>query len=248
MTEPAAFLQFAPVVANLWQSYQESNLAGKGIVVAQIVLSVVVWSLMIGKGKELRDIRLGIESFRRLFKASGSVLGLFFRRRESGLHIDVIYREACGRLVAELSGGDPSALPDERAAAGRTLRPASIALVKSVLEETLAEQQIRLDNMMTFIAIGASSAPLIGLLGTVLGVLDAFQQMGAKGSALLSEVAPGISSALLTTVLGLLIAIPSAAGYNLLVSKIHALSIKLDSFADEYLARLSLEFGTRGYN
>ena len=67
-------------------------------------------------------------------------------------------------------------------------------------------QLIAVDSHMWLLAIGSSLTPLIGLLGTVWGILDAFQAMGAKGSALLSDVAPGLSSALLTTVVGLVVA------------------------------------------
>ena len=96
---------------------------------------------------------------------------------------------------------------------------------------------------MWLLAIGSSLAPLIGLLGTVWGILDAFQAMGAKGSALLSDVAPGLSSALLTTVVGLFVAIPSAAGYNLLLELTRRLDAYLDGFTDELLGRLQDEFG-----
>lgn len=236
---------FLPVLANLWQSYLDSNGMGKFIVLVQVIMSIAVWSVMVCKFKGLFETKRFTSLFRSYFTRSESILGPHFQGKRSDMPIYVIYRKSCEKLVHELSGGDPASMPNERSVRGRTLRPASVALVKSVVEETLSEQQIRLDGMMAFIAIGATIAPLIGLLGTVWGVLDAFQAMGAKGSALLSEVAPGISSALLTTVLGLFVAIPSGVGYNCLVGLIRSISAKMDGFADEYLARLSLEFEAR---
>ena len=245
MTDISFLFSFSPVVANLWQSYLDSNTMGRSIVLIQVILSMVVWSVMLGKFKELFDIGRYTRVFRYYFTKSSSTLELFFQGKRIDYPINNVYLKSCEKLVRELSGNDPSAIPNERAAIGRTLRPASIEMIKSTMEETLAEQQDRLEGKMSFIAIGASIAPLVGLLGTVWGVLDAFQAMGAKGSALLSEVAPGISSALLTTVLGLFIAIPSAIGYNWLLSMIRPISIKMDGFADEFLARLSGEFGKR---
>ena len=96
---------------------------------------------------------------------------------------------------------------------------------------------------MGYLAAGTTIAPFLGLLGTVWGVLDAFQVMGAKGAVNLSEVAPSLSTAMLTTVVGLVVAIPSVVGYNLLVNRIRRITISLDGFTDEYLARALAEFG-----
>jgi biopolymer transport protein TolQ len=87
---------------------------------------------------------------------------------------------------------------------------------------------------MGLLATAVSSAPFLGLLGTVWGVMDAFGGMAVKGSATLSAVAPGISAALLTTVVGLLVALPSAIGYNLLTNQIRRLTVQMDNFAQEF--------------
>jgi biopolymer transport protein ExbB/TolQ len=81
-----------------------------------------------------------------------------------------------------------------------------------------------------------SASPFLGLLGTVWGVMEAFGGMAASGSAMLSAVAPGISGALLTTVVGLLVALPSAIGYNLLTNKIRRISVQMDNFAQEFIS------------
>jgi biopolymer transport protein ExbB/TolQ len=68
--------------------------------------------------------------------------------------------------------------------------------------------------------------------------MDAFAGMAASGNAALSAVAPGISGALLTTIVGLLVALPSMIGYNLLSSKIRKISVKMDNFAQEYISAI----------
>ncbi len=226
-------------VANLWQAYANSNTMGQIIVWVQMGLSIVVWSVMIGKCFELRRLDASARYFRRLFSKSPTLLDLYFQRKRGTNPLVMIYTLSCEKLVSFLSSG-----PGVTASGieGRRLPEGKLDLVKGVAEETLSDQTIVVDGQMWLLAIGSSIAPLIGLLGTVWGILDAFQSMGAKGSALLSDVAPGLSSALLTTVVGLFVAIPSAAGYNFLLEKTRRLGAYLDGFTDEFLGRLKDEF------
>ncbi len=226
-------------LAGLWQAYANSNLMGRVIVVLQIALSIVVWSVMLGKLAELRRMESMARYFRQAFTKSPALLDLYFQRKRGTNPIVMIYTRACDKLVSLLSaGGAPTASGIE----GRRLSAGKIELVKGVAEESLSDQLIVVDSNMWLLAIGSSLAPLIGLLGTVWGILDAFQSMGAKGSALLSDVAPGLSSALLTTVVGLFVAIPSAGGYNWLLEKTRRVGAFLDGFTDEFLGRLKDEF------
>ena len=227
-------------VAGLWQAFARSNLVGKIIVFAQIILSMVVWCVMIGKSADLRRTDATARYFRRLFSKSPTLLDLYFQRKRSANPLVAIYTLACDKLVALLA---PGAGVSAAGIEGRTLPAGKMALVKGVAEEALSDQLIAVDSLMWLLAIGSSLTPLIGLLGTVWGILDAFQAMGAKGSALLSDVAPGLSSALLTTVVGLVVAIPSAAGSNILLEKTRRIGAFLDGFTDEFLGRLQDEFG-----
>ena len=95
---------------------------------------------------------------------------------------------------------------------------------------------------MGFLATAVTTAPFLGLLGTVWGVMAAFGGMAAQKSAQLSAVAPGISSALLTTVVGLLVALPSAIGYNLLSNQIRQLCVKTDNFAQELVSDIETHY------
>ena len=95
-------------------------------------------------------------------------------------------------------------------------------------------------------AMGAVSAlvsvsPFCGLFGTVWGVMLAFCGIAAAGKSDFSALAPGVAGALLTTVAGLVVAIPSLIGYNLLTSTIRNIATQLDNFSDEFMARIKLE-------
>jgi biopolymer transport protein TolQ len=93
----------------------------------------------------------------------------------------------------------------------------------------------RLEKFLTFLATTGSTAPFIGLFGTVWGIMDAFHGIGETGSASLAVVAPGISEALVATAIGLVAAIPAVVAYNHFVNKVNVLSGEMDNFSQEFL-------------
>ncbi|MEJ2700003.1 MAG: MotA/TolQ/ExbB proton channel family protein, partial [Desulfuromonadales bacterium] len=88
---------------------------------------------------------------------------------------------------------------------------------------------------LTFLATTGSTAPFIGLFGTVWGIMTAFHGIGQSGSASLAAVAPGISEALVATALGLVAAIPAVMGYNHFLNKVNVLIGEMDNFSQEFL-------------
>ncbi len=242
-------LLYNPTLASLWSGYVNSNSVGKAIVILQVVLSVTVCSIMLNKGYNIWKLFHSAGDFRRFFSASDSIVRYFFQRQRRGFSstanpLIVVYSQATQRLVDELAKSGP--VSGETDTLGKTLSPASMALIRGVTEESLSSQTLEIEKGMSMLAVGATIAPLLGLLGTVWGVMDAFQDMGAQGAVNLATVAPSLSTAMLTTVTGLFVAIPSTIGYNALVGQIRRMNIALDGFADEYLARVLAEFGPDG--
>ena len=117
--------------------------------------------------------------------------------------------------------------------------------MRSACEHILDEEEIRLDNGMGVIATVVALAPMLGLLGTVWGVLDAFAEMGSAGSANLATIAPSISAALVTTVVGLLIAIPGVIAFNRMNATIRGIMSDMEGFADELTGRIACEYQGR---
>ena len=234
-------------VASLWVAYVQSNFMGRSIVLIQIVMSIVVWSILGGKWQELRMMYLVARRFRKVFDNTHDVLEIYLQQRRSDNPMALVYQAACEKLVRSFSPEPRDVVVAGRheALGGRGLTARELTLVKGATEQALAEQLARIERGMNLLATGATSAPLLGLLGTVWGLLDAFQEMAGSGSAMLAEVAPGISSAMLTTVVGLLVAIPSTIGYNALLGRVRVLSIELDGFTDELLGRISCEYQGR---
>lgn len=231
-------------VANLFTAYADSSFVGKLIVDIQIVMSIVLWTIMITKFRDFRNLIKASGEFRRFFSSTDSVLGFHFSNPRSRNPLIVVYAEATARIVRELNehGDHVSGVADAK---GRTLSAASMAIVKGVAEETLATQSLEVEKGMGGLASCATIAPLLGLLGTVWGVLEAFEDMGAQGSVNLATIAPSLSTAMLTTVVGLLVAIPSGGFYNFLLGYVRRINITLDGFTDEYLGRVLSEFGER---
>jgi biopolymer transport protein TolQ len=103
----------------------------------------------------------------------------------------------------------------------------------------------RLEKYLTFLATTGSTAPFIGLFGTVWGIMSAFQNIGQSGSASLAVVAPGIAEALIATAIGLVAAIPAVMGYNHFQQKIRVLISEMDSFSTEFLNIVQRNFAGR---
>ena len=158
-----------------------------------------------------------------------------------------MYARTCERLLKLLTPDVRSLLVGRQTngdgAAALTAR--EVELVKSSCEHALAEETIRLDGGMGVIATVVTLAPMLGLLGTVWGVLDAFAEMGSAGSANLATIAPSISAALVTTVVGLLIAIPGVMAHGHMSSTVRNITADMEGFADELTGRIACEFQGR---
>ena len=111
----------------------------------------------------------------------------------------------------------------------------SINTLTRTLQKSRSNQKKLLSRNLSFLAITASTAPFIGLFGTVWGIMTSFQAIAFTGNASLASVAPGISEALIATAFGLAAAIPSAIGYNFATNKIQGLLSHLDSFSSDFI-------------
>ena len=238
-------LPMLPLADFLYAFRVSSFLSGKLIIYILFVFSIVAWSVMVTKGLELKRAQDVSRHFLGLFRREPHPLGLFLRHQrfpESPLYR--VYESACAAVGVELEargGGDQELF--YKGLEGKTsLTVMQIGAVRNAAERQIADQQLVLESKMGFLSTAVSASPLLGLLGTVWGVLDSFSQMALQGMANLSAVAPGIASALLTTVVGLLVAIPSSIGYNILATRIRGLTVQMDNFSDEFMAQLQRTF------
>jgi biopolymer transport protein TolQ len=118
--------------------------------------------------------------------------------------------------------------------------------IEKVMDVTIAREMDRLERRLLFLATTGSTAPFIGLFGTVWGIMTSFQAIAASKNTNLAVVAPGIAEALFATALGLLAAIPAVVFYNKFSNELSRHANRLDGFANEFAAILSRQIDERG--
>lgn len=232
-------------------AFSQSSAPGKLIVLILLASSVGVWTVMITKFMQLWIARRASDRFLGAFRAEAEPVALFMkRRRMPETPLQALYDAGCNAAGNEFSliGINPEELFSGTDAGGeyRKLEAHQVEAVRNVVDRTLADEALRLEDRMGVLATAVSACPFLGLLGTVWGVMDAFGGMATSGSAMLSAVAPGISGALLTTVVGLLVALPSSIGYNILTSRIRRLAVQMDNFSQEFTAAIQQHYSIFG--
>ena len=121
----------------------------------------------------------------------------------------------------------------------------TIDSVARALERQAAREVQNLKRGLNLLATVGSTAPFVGLLGTVIGIINAFQQMAASGSGGLATVSSGISEALVTTALGLLVAIPAVMAYNYMQGWVDARTVDMSESSNELLDTVARKLGTK---
>lgn len=229
------------------RAFADSDFVGQLIVIVQIVMSICSWGMMLSKGLRLTDIRNRSASFVDAFVSKDDPLAIFVEHAHNknalvDTPIGMLYVKTCERLASLVSTEQRRLMSLDPHYQLRLTRK-QMDLVESVCAHSVEEGCVQLSGPgMAWIAIFTSSAPLMGLFGTVWGVMYAFQAMAVSGSADIAQLAPGISSALLTTIVGLAVAIPSTIGYNLLQNTLESRSVDLEGFGEELLGKLRLNY------
>ena len=237
-----------PVVADAYYAFVHSNfVSGKLFVGLLFVVSIYAWAVMVAKWLVLKRAKRAGKHFIAHFRKEKHPLALFLKQQpfpESPLL--KVYEGACTAVGIELEsrGNETAELFVRGLDKNLKLNPYQLTAIRNAAERAIADQALELEDRMGFLSTAASAAPLVGLLGTVWGVMDTFSSMAQAGAASIGEVAPGISGALITTAAALVVAIPSAVGYNYLASEIRTLAVQMDNFADELMSSLQREFLT----
>lgn len=208
----------------------------KAIIVILVIFSIFAWSVMAQKAMQMRRAKRLNTFFESEFRTQKHVLDVYDRKLQvPDCPLFVVYQEGCRELDARLKDRGSN----ERR---RYVSLKGMEHVKRTLERTVAQQSLKLESGLILLAIAVSGAPFLGLLGTVWGVMSTFSYVALKGSADLKTMAPGVSAALVTTVAGLLVAIPSMFGYNWLVHNLRVQTVDLDNFAQELTSHMETEY------
>lgn len=223
----ALFNSYILAQASVSQYFIDSNFAGQVIVVLLILFSLAAWVVMLGKYQDLSDIKRRNLHLERQLSNAPTVLDYAENKRD--------LRGSYGALIKGVSDAWDKV---KNADVGDDVR---MGRIENSIARTLAEQNMRYESKMVLLGSIISGAPFLGLLGTVWGVMDSFGALSTQTSATLQALAPGVSGALLTTVAGLVVAIPSVFGYNFLLSMSKSMSLDLENFASLVADRMELE-------
>jgi len=209
------------------------------IIVILLVFSIFAWSTMAAKAMEMRRAKRLNLHFEREFRASPAVLAIYHRQlKVEGCPLYSVYQDGCQDIDARLKQSDGTRKS--------LLSLKALEHVKRSMESAVARESLNLESGLVILSIAVSGSPFLGLLGTVWGVMDAFGGVAVKaqagGRADLAAMAPGVAAALITTIAGLLVAIPSMFAYNWLIHSLRVLTVELDNFAQSLLSRMETEF------
>ncbi len=208
----------------------------KVIICLLAIFSIFAWSMMTSKALQMSRARKLNLFFGSEYNGQRKVLGIFDRRLQvDGCPMFAVYQEGCAELDARLKNEDGEARKKYISLKG-------MEHVKRTLEGAVARESIKMESGLILLASAVSGGPFIGLLGTVWGVMDTFAAVGMAGKADLAQMAPGVSAALITTVAGLLVAIPSMFGYNFLVHTLRVRTVELDNFAQDLVSKMETEY------
>jgi len=223
-------------------AFGTSDIVGQSIVVFLFFGSILTWTIMVEKALVLRQAKRASLDFIRMFREETSVMKLLHRSEKLPGPVSSVYQSGVAELLEFYD--IPAEFADQYGTSKypeKKLSTAEIETVRSSLERSVSDQILQIEDKIGLLATAVSVAPFFGLFGTVWGVMVAFCGMASNGNSAISAIAPGVSGALLTTVVGLLVAIPSLIGYNLLTNTIRQVTVYMDNFVEEFMAKIKLD-------
>ena len=219
---------------NVWRMIASGTLSTQLIMALLGVMSLVSWAIIVVKWLQFRRLRREGDRFvERLEKAD---------RLEEAFHgIMTLPESPFTRVFKRGMTFYGELRPAARTGEIKGLLPAQLEVLRLVLEKEEGDERDGLNGGLIWLAIFATASPLLGLLGTVIGVMNSFIGVAAAGSSNINAVAPGIAEALVATAGGLVVAIPAAIGYNYLIGRLNSFMGELEGFSSEFIGALARE-------
>jgi biopolymer transport protein TolQ len=216
-------LPLAPALlqVSIWEMVSHSTPLTLAVLAILLLFSVYSWTVIFSKWSTIRQAGEANSRFLRAFRKSNGLDAVMVASEQ--------FRPA--PLVAVFEFGYEE-VARQLKSRGRVDNPVAL---ERTLQIGVSEELAKLERNMNWLATTATVTPFIGLFGTVLGIIRAFQELGSSGSASLRAVGPGISEALLATAVGLAAAIPAAIFYNHFGHHLREMGARMDDFSLEFL-------------
>jgi biopolymer transport protein TolQ len=215
----------------------QSDIIVKLVLLLLLLASFWSWAVIFDKALRLRRLRAAAASFEESFWSGGSLDDLFDRVGQ--------------RPIDPMSAVFAAAMREWRRSAAKGLLGTAVMRaslqqrIERVMNVTVGREMDRAERFMAYLATVGSTAPFVGLFGTVWGIMDSFQSIAASKNTSLAVVAPGIAESLFATALGLVAAIPAVVAYNKLSSDFSRYAGRLEAFSSEFSAILSRQLDER---
>ena len=217
---------------SLFRLFTQSDLMTRFVSIMLVLASIYAWAIIIEKIFTLKKIKDLSYAFEKKFWSGGSLEELFnsLRSRASD-PMSIVF------IAAMKEWKKSSTLLKSKNNASKT---ANIQQrIERVMNITIEREMAKLEQRIDFLSMIGSIAPLVGLFGTIWGIMSSFSAIGASSSTTLGVIAPGIATALSTTALGLIVAIPAVIGYNKISTDLTNYDTKIESFSGEFTAIIS---------
>ena len=212
---------------SVWGLFLQADLVVKVVLILLIIASLWSWAIIFEKTIRLRKLKTHADLFEEAFWSGGSLDNLFDR--------------TSNRPSDPMSSIFNAAMREWRRSSSRTLTDyAGLAQrIERVMYVTLGREMDNAERHMTFLASVGSTAPFVGLFGTVWGIMNSFQAISMTKDTSLAVVAPGIAEALFATALGLVAAIPAVLAYNKFSNEFGRFAARLEAFSSEFGAMIA---------
>jgi biopolymer transport protein TolQ len=213
--------------------FLQAHIVVKAVIIGLLLASVWSWAIIFDKTMLFGRVRRQMDRFERAFW--------------SGQSLEDLYHSLSNRAPTATASVFVAAMREwKRSFEAGARSPIGLQTrIDKVIDVTIGRETERLERRLLFLATVGSSAPFVGLFGTVWGIMSSFQAIAAAKNTALAVVAPGIAEALLATALGLAAAIPAVIAYNKLSSEAGKIGQRLEGFADEFSAILSRQVDER---
>src|SRR5680860_305266 len=217
---------------SILQLFLNAHIVVQLVIIGLLAASVWSWAIIIEKFFLFAKTRKETDKFEQVFWSGQSLDELYqalAQRRNVGMAALFVAAMREWKRSTERESGERAARP----------MPGVQLRVEKVMDVTIGREVERLERRLTFLATLGSTAPFVGLFGTVWGIMTSFQAIATSNNTSLAVVAPGIAEALFATALGLLAAIPAVIFYNKFNAEVARHAARLEGFADEFAAILS---------
>ncbi len=215
----------------MWALFLKADIIVKAVLMALLVASIWCWAIIFEKSIRFRRLRATADDFEDKFWSGGSLENFYDRISEKPRHpMEILFASAMREWRRSTAKG---------ISAEGSLRAGIRDRISQVMNVTMNREIERLERHMGFLATVGSTAPFIGLFGTVWGIMNSFQAIALTKDTNLATVAPGIAEALFATALGLVAAIPAVVAYNKFSTDLSRYANRLEGFVSEFSAILS---------